>query len=70
MISYQKLWTLLEERGISQNALRKEYGISSQCILALKQNKYVRTALLDRLCAELSCDVTELFEQTEDNDEL
>ncbi|MDO4266032.1 MAG: helix-turn-helix transcriptional regulator [Eubacteriales bacterium] len=70
MISYQKLWVLLKERGITQSMLRREYGITPQCISALKEDRYVRTALLDKLCLILSCDVSEILERKEDAGEI
>lgn len=70
MISYRKFWARLSECGISQKELRYQYGISSQCIRALKQDLYVRTGLLDRLCVILDCPVSALLEQVKNDDEL
>lgn len=70
MISYRKFWALLSARGISAKELRDTYGISARSIRALRQNNYVRTSLLDKLCRILNCSVSELLEQEEEDDEL
>ena len=59
MIKYDRLWKTLEERGISGNSFYKDYGVSKGQISRLKQNKYVSTHTLARICALLECDITD-----------
>ncbi len=55
MIVYDKLWDVLKEKGISQNRLYKEHGISRAQIHRLKHNQVVYTSTLDMLCRILQC---------------
>ena len=55
MLVYDKLWDVLKEKGISQNRLYKEHGISRAQIHRLKHNQVVYTSTLDMLCRILQC---------------
>lgn len=55
MIRYDKLWDVMKEKGISQNRLYKEYGISRAQIHRLKHNQVRYTSTLDMLCRILKC---------------
>ncbi|MCD8222947.1 MAG: helix-turn-helix transcriptional regulator [Clostridiales bacterium] len=56
MIIYDKLWETMRSKGISQNKLYKEYGVSRAQIDRLKHNRTVYTSTLDMLCGILGCD--------------
>lgn len=56
MIVYDKLWTAMKEKGISQNHLYKYYNISRAQIYRLKHNQIVYTSTLNMLCNILGCD--------------
>lgn len=56
MIVYDKLWTAMKEKGISQNHLYKYYNISCAQIYRLKHNQIVYTSTLNMLCNILGCD--------------
>lgn len=60
MIIYDKLWTLLKEKGLSQTKLYNEYGISRAQIYRLKHNEVVKTSTLDMLCEILDCDIADI----------
>lgn len=68
MIVYDKFRARLVERGISQYQLIHVYKIPSARLCALRKNRYVMTALIDRLCFILECTPAELFEQREDDE--
>ncbi|MDO5351068.1 MAG: helix-turn-helix transcriptional regulator [Lachnospiraceae bacterium] len=55
MIVYDKLWDVLKQKGISQNKLYKQYGISRAQIYRLKHNQVVYTSTLDMMCEILEC---------------
>lgn len=61
MLSYDRFWKLLRERGISQYQLIHSYHISPDRLLALRQNRYVRTSFIAALCQILCCRPDELF---------
>lgn len=70
MIVYNKLWDVLKEKGISQNRLYKEHGISRAQIHRLKHNQVVYTSTLDMLCRILQCnDLSDIATYIPDNNE-
>lgn len=66
MISYDKLWRTMRERGITQYALIKKYNISPGQITRLKRNESVSTHAIDTFCRILHCDVSDVMEYIED----
>ena len=66
MISYDKLWNVMKERGISQYALIKKYHISPAQITRLKRNESVSTHTIEIFCSILHCQVGDIMEFTED----
>ena len=67
MISYEKLWVTMKERGVSQYALIKQYGISPAQITRLKRNESVSTHTIDTFCRILKCGVADIVEYTDEN---
>ena len=62
MIVYNKLWKTLEEKGISQYKVIKEYGISSGQLDRLRKNANVNTYTLNQLCEILKCELSDIAE--------
>ncbi len=60
MISYDSLWTLMKQRGISQYALIKHHHISPAQITRLKRNESVSTHTLEVFCRILRCDIGDI----------
>lgn len=67
MISYDRLWSVMKERGISQYALIKKYGISPAQITRLKRNEGVSTHTIDIFCRILDCKVEDIMEYIRDD---
>ncbi len=66
MISYDKLWETMKEKGITQYALIKNYKISPAQITRLKRNESVSTHTIDMFCRILNCNVGDIMEYIED----
>lgn len=66
LISYEKLWKTMRERGITQYALIKKYGISPGQITRLKRNESVSTHTIDLFCGILGCDVGDVMQHIPD----
>lgn len=66
MISYDKLWQVLKEKGISQYALIKKYHISPGQITRLKRNESVSTHTIEVFCKILQCQVGDIMEYIEE----
>ena len=68
MISYEKLWSVMKEKGVSQYALIKKYKISPGQITRLKRNESVSTHTIEMFCKILDCQVGDIMEYVEDNE--
>ena len=66
MISYDKLWVVMKERGISQYMLIKEYRVSPGQITRLKRNESVSTHTIEMFCRILKCQVGDIMEYIEE----
>lgn len=66
MISYNKLWLTMKEKGITQYALIKQYGVSPGQITRLKRNESVSTHTIEMFCKILDCDVSDIMEYIAD----
>ena len=62
MISYERLWTMMKVKGISQYKLIKEYGFSSGQLDRLRKNDNISTFTLNRLCEILDCSLEDIAE--------
>ena len=62
MISFEKLWDTMKEKGISQYALIKKYGVSPAQITRLKRNESVSTHTNEMFCEILDCRVEDIME--------
>ena len=61
MVSYRKLWDLLEERNVSQTYL-KNSGITNRVLQALRTNKNVEVYTLVKICDLLDCQFGDIME--------
>ena len=62
MISIEKLWDTMREKGISQYTLIKKYGVSPAQITRLKRNESVSTHTIEMFCEILDCRVEDIME--------
>lgn len=62
MIVYDRLWTTLKERGISQYKLIKDYNISTRQLDRLRKNGNVNAYTLNQLCVILDCRLEDIAE--------
>lgn len=69
MISYEKLWHVMKEKGISQYALIKNYHISPGQITRLKRNESVSTHTIEVFCKILQCQVGDIMEYVDTDEE-
>ena len=69
MISYDNIWTVMKEQGVSQYTLIKKYGISPAQITRLKRNESVSTHTIEVFCRILRCQPGDIMEYIEENNE-
>lgn len=68
MISYDGLWRVMKEKGVSQYALIKKYNVSPAQITRLKRNESVSTHTIEMFCKILDCEVGEIMRYIRDEE--
>ena len=58
----------MKEKGVSQYALIKKYGVSPAQITRLKRNESVSTHTIDMFCKILDCKVGDIMEYVKDSE--
>ncbi|WP_283618689.1 helix-turn-helix domain-containing protein [Flavonifractor plautii] len=69
MISYDRLWQTMKERGITQYSLIKKYGISPAQLTRLKRNESVSTHTIEVFCRILDCNVEDIMQYVKENEQ-
>ncbi len=67
MIIFDKLWSVMKERGISTYQLREKCGIDSKTVRRLRANDNMETKTLNKLCAVLDCRLEDIAEYVPDD---
>lgn len=66
MITFDKLWATMQEKGITQYKLIHVYGMSPAQITRLKRNSNINTYTINRLCEILDCKIEDICEYKPD----
>ena len=61
-LSYNKLWKLLIDRGMTKTELRTNAKISSNALAKMGKGGDVSTQVLDRICQYLDCELEDIAE--------
>lgn len=61
-LSYNRLWKLLIDRGMTKQDLRKVTGLSSASIAKLGKGQNINTDVLIRICNALDCELNDIVE--------
>lgn len=67
MITYDRLWKTMKEKGITQYDLYTTYHMNRAQLDRLRHNKNVEVNTIDRLCNLLHCRVEEIMEHFPDD---
>lgn len=67
MISYDRLWRTMKEKGVTQYSLIKKYKISPAQITRLKRNESVSTHTIEMFCEILDCNVEDVMQYIRDD---
>lgn len=65
MITYQKLFGILEEKQLNKNYLRKN-GINPKTVDKLIKNQDVQISTINKVCNLLNCTPFDILEYTKD----
>ena len=66
-IKYDRLWTLLKQRGMKKKELCEISGISHASVAKLAKNENVNTEILEKICVGLGCGIEDIMEYSEDS---
>ena len=61
-VNYDKLWGILNERGIMKTELIKQAKISTNAMAKLGRNEEVRVGVLEKICLALDCKMDDILE--------
>lgn len=64
-LSYNKLWKLLIDKGTNKTKLRDATHMSSSTMAKLGNNQAVTLTVLEKICAELDCNIGDIMEFTD-----
>lgn len=62
LISYNRLFKLMIDKGIKKTELAKMAGISQTTLAKLSKNQYVSMDVLVKICDSLDCTFDEIIE--------
>ena len=62
MISYAKLWVLLESKRMKKTDLTKNKVISPATLAKLGKNELINVSVIEKLCAYLKCQPGDIME--------
>lgn len=65
-ISYNKLWKLLIDRGMTKTDLKEAAGISAASIAKLGKGSNITTDVLLRICEVLNVHIEDILETRDD----
>lgn len=69
-LSYNKLWKLLIDKGMTKTEMRLKADISTTTLAKMGKNETVSMEVLLRICKVLKCDISDIMEIiTEESDE-
>lgn len=67
-IKYDKLFSLMREKGLTTYRIRQENIISQSALTAIKNGKSVTTDTIAKLCKVLNCQPGDIMEYEEEQE--
>lgn len=61
-VNYDKLWGILNERGMMKTELIREAKISTNAMAKLGRNEDVRVGVLEKICLALDCKMDDILD--------
>ena len=61
-VSYNKLWKLLIDKGMTKTAMRKEAGISTNILAKMGRNETVSMETLAKIAIVMQCGLDDIVE--------
>lgn len=67
-VSYNRLWKLLIDKGITKTEMRKRAGISTSVLAKMGKNETVSMDTLARIAAAMDCGLDDIVEVNTDTE--
>lgn len=67
MITYDRLWQIMKQQGVSQYDLYTHYNVNRSQLNRLRHNENVEVNTIDKLCNILQCRVEDIMEHFPDD---
>ena len=67
-INYDKLWVILNKRGMMKTELIREAKISTNAMAKLGRNEDVRVGVLEKICLALDCKLDDILDIVPDKE--
>jgi DNA-binding Xre family transcriptional regulator len=64
-VSYNRLWKLLIDKNIKKSELREQAGIGTTTLAKLGKNERVSMEVVEKICAVLCCQASDIMEFVE-----
>ena len=61
-VSYNRLWKLLIDKGVTKTEMRKQAGISTTVLAKMGKNETVSMDTLAKICTALNCGLDDIVE--------
>lgn len=61
-VCYKRLWKLLIDKDMKKKDLCEKAGISPASITKMGRNSHVTTAVLQKICVALECQISDVME--------
>ena len=68
MFSFKPLWKQLIDKNMTKTQLREKVGFSMRTLATMGKNEYVAMSVLDRICKELHCNISDVIEFIDENE--
>lgn len=69
-VSYNKLWKMLIDRGMSKTQLIKAAKVSTNAMAKLGKNEDVRVEVLVKICGVLNCSLDDIVDLIPENTKI
>lgn len=66
MVSYERLWRLMDQKQATTYTLQVKGGISSSTVRRMKAGESISTNTLEALCKVLDCKIEDIIEYIPD----
>ena len=68
MFTFKPLWKQLIDKNMTRSQLREKANFSMRTLATMGKDEYVAMSILDKICNELNCDISDVIEHVKDKE--